>query len=138
MVNYIPEPIRKTVGGFKDKVVSLFKTNKPENYSKQTVMHRKKQSEEDNIIKNVRNLFKLKKEIETSKHRIIRDNRNLFEKEDDYYKPIRVGNIWENNYIEYASNSDINKNLSVKEYLNKSKPYLKDIIDLQKSGTWTI
>ena len=25
--NYIPEPIRKSVGGFKDKIVSLFKTN---------------------------------------------------------------------------------------------------------------
>ena len=27
--NYIPDPIRKSVGGFKDKVVSLFKTNTP-------------------------------------------------------------------------------------------------------------
>ena len=24
LINYIPEPIRKTVGGFKDKIVSLF------------------------------------------------------------------------------------------------------------------
>ena len=29
-----------------------------------------------------------------------------------------------------------NKNLSVKEYLNKIKPYLKYIIDLQKFDTW--
>ena len=36
--NYIPEPIRKSVGGFKDKIVSLFKTNTP----KQTVYGRKK------------------------------------------------------------------------------------------------
>ena len=27
LINYIPEPIRKSVGGFKDKVISLFKTN---------------------------------------------------------------------------------------------------------------
>ena len=27
LINYIPEPIRKSVGGFKDKIVSLFKTN---------------------------------------------------------------------------------------------------------------
>ena len=38
LINYIPEPIRKTVGGFKDKVVSLFKTNPSENHSKQTEM----------------------------------------------------------------------------------------------------
>ena len=27
--SYIPEPIRKIVGGFKDKVAGLFKTNTP-------------------------------------------------------------------------------------------------------------
>ena len=53
-----------TVGSFTDKIVSLFKTNTPENYSRQTVYGRgkkpsevkiqkkKKKSEEDNIIKN--------------------------------------------------------------------------------------
>ena len=25
LINYIPEPIRKSVGGFKDKVISCFK-----------------------------------------------------------------------------------------------------------------
>ena len=61
------------------------------------------------------------------------------EQEDDYYKPIRVGNFWNNIYIEYESNGDKNKNLSVKEYLNEIKPYLRDvIINLQKSGTWNI
>ena len=29
LTNYIPDPIRKSVGGFKDKVVSLFNTNSP-------------------------------------------------------------------------------------------------------------
>ena len=34
-------------------------------------------------------------------------------------------------------NCNRNKNLSVEEYLNEIKPYLKNIIiDLQKSGTW--
>ena len=37
------------------------------------------------------------------------------------------------------SNDDKNKHLSLKQYLNKIKPYLKDIIiDLQKSSTWNI
>ena len=30
--------------------------------------------------------------------RIIRDVWATFEQEDDYYKPIRVGNIWNNSY----------------------------------------
>ena len=63
----------------------------------------------------------------------------LFQQEDHCYKPIRVGNCWNNNYIEYESNGDKNKNLSVKEYLNEIKPYLRDaIIDLPKSGTWKV
>ena len=27
LINYVPNPIRKTVGGFKGNIVSLFKTN---------------------------------------------------------------------------------------------------------------
>ena len=29
LLNYIPEPTRKSGSGFKDKIVSLFKTNTP-------------------------------------------------------------------------------------------------------------
>ena len=67
-----------------------------------------------------------KKEI---KDIIIRDIRSLF-KEEDYYKPKRVSYFWKNNYIQYESNSDRNKNLSIEEYFNKIKPYLSDITDL--------
>ena len=52
---------------------------------------------------------------------------------------MRVGNFWNNSYIEYESSDDRNTNLSVKEYLDKIKPYLKDIIiTLQKSEAWKI
>ena len=44
------------------------------------------------------------------KYRIIRDIRILLKQEDDYYKPIRVGNFCNNNYIEYESSGDRNKN----------------------------
>ena len=44
-----------------------------------------------------------------------------------------------NNYIEYESNSNRNKTLSVEEFFNKIRPYLKDIINnLKKSDTWKI
>ena len=64
-----------------------------------------------------------------------RDVGSLFEQEDRYYKPIRVGNFWNNNCIDYESNGHRNKDLSLKEYVKETKPYLKDILtDLQKSG----
>ena len=66
---------------------------------------------------------KLQKNKERNK-RLIRDIRTLFEQEEeDYYKPKGVNNFWNNNYIEYESNGDKNRNLSLDEYLNKIKPY---------------
>ena len=67
----------------------------------------------------------LKKENEAIKDRIIRDIKTLF-RQEDYYKPVRAGNFWDNNYIEYESNGERNKNLSIKEYLEKIKHCLKD------------
>ena len=44
-----------------------------------------------------------------------------------------------NNYIEYKNNGDINKTLSVEEYCNKIRPYLKGIINNhEKFDTWKI
>ena len=42
LICYIPVPIRKNLGGFKDKFISLFKTNTP----KQTVYGRRKKSKQ--------------------------------------------------------------------------------------------
>ena len=55
---------------------------------------------------------------------MIRDIRNLFEiEEEDYYKSVREGNFWSDNYIEYKSKG-ARKTLSVKEYLDKIRQYL--------------
>ena len=81
----------------------------------------------ENIIEDITNLFRLKKELnhtgvkdikiflkkekETKaiKNTIIRDIKNLFEHEkENYYKPVRVNNFWSSNYIEYESYGDIN------------------------------
>ena len=99
----------------------------------------------------------LEKQIKAIKDKILTDIKNLLEhekEEQNYYRPVRVSNFWSNNYIDNKSNSDRNdkvssdssskesnsdKTLSVKEYLNKISPYLEDIINnLKKSGTWTI
>ena len=57
-------------------------------------------------IKDIRNLFRLKKETKKIKNRILRDIRNLceHEEEENYYKPVIVSNFWSTNYIEYKSN----------------------------------
>ena len=52
--------------------------------------------EEKYIIKNIRNLFRLEKEIKEIKDKIFIDIKDFFE---DYYKPARVKNFWSNNYI---------------------------------------
>ena len=82
-------------------------------------------------IKGIRKYFRLEKETKAIKDRILRDIQNLFEhekEEENYYKPVRESNFWSKNYIEYESNIDRNKKLSVEEFLNKIRPYLKDII----------
>ena len=101
----------------------------------------------DKIINDIKRLFDYEKEERKKKKQnekiikdnIIRDIRILFEqgKEEDYYEPKRVSNFWNNNYIEYKSNGDKNRNLSLDEYLNKIESYLRNtIINLQNSDTW--
>ena len=99
--------------------------------------------EEQNYIavKGIRNISRLKKEINGVKDFVLRNIKNLFEyekEEESYYKLVRVNNFCSNNYLEYKGNSDSNKTLSVEEYLDKSRPYLKDINNLKKSDTWKI
>ena len=115
--------------------------------------------EEENIIKDIRNLFRLKKELyynaikgitnlfrlEKETKGIIdrtpRDIKTLFEheEEENHSKPVKLSNFWSNNYIEYKSNGNRKKTLSTEKYLNKVRPYLKDIRNnLKKSNTWKI
>ena len=53
------------------------------------------QSEHNTI--DVRNLSTVKKENEAIKVKIILDLKSLFEQEQDYYKPVRVGDFNSNN-----------------------------------------
>ena len=96
-------------------------------------------SEEEKIIKDIRNLFRLKKEVKGIKDIVLRNIKNLFEyekEEENFYKPVRVNNFWSNNYTEYKSNGDKNRLLSAEGYLDKIRPYLIDIInDLKQSDT---
>ena len=95
----------------------------------QNIFFRLKKEIDENTIKSTTNLFRLKKENEAIKDRMIRNIANQSEKEkNDYYKPVRVRNFWSRNYIECESNGGRNKTLSIEEYVNKIRPHLKDII----------
>ena len=92
--------------------------------------------EEENIIKDIRNLFRLKqkdirnlfrleKETKAIKARTLKDIENLLkneeEEEESYYKPVvRVNTFWSNSWIDFDNNNDRNKTLSVEEYLDKN------------------
>ena len=98
-----------------------------------------KQSEY-NIIKNISDLFKLKKNNNQAiKDRIIRGIKTLFEQQEgNYYKLLIVGNFWSNYYIEYEISGDRDKTRSVKKDIKEVKPYLRDIIVDPKSDMWEI
>ena len=84
----------------------------------------------DNIIKGVRNLFRIKnrrhgnqkckkyfwteKNNEAIKDKVIKDIRNHFKYEEGYCKSVREVKLWSNNY---RSNCDRNKTLLIEEYL---------------------
>ena len=60
---------------------------------------------------------------------MMRDIRNPFELEKDYYNTVRLANFYSNNDIQYESNSD----------RSDIGTYLKDITNnLKKSDTWKI
>ena len=56
--------------------------------------------------------------------------RTLFKSdEEDYCKPIRIGNAFSSNCIEYESKGDKDKMFSIKNFLDKIEPYLNNLID---------
>ena len=60
----------------------------------------------------------------------------LFEPDnEEYCEPVRISHVFNDNYIGYKSNGDKDKTLSVKECLDKIRPYLSDMInDLKTQG----
>ena len=82
---------------------------------------RLKKDQNYTAIKDKQNLFKLEKETKAIKDSILGDIKNLFEyeKEEANYKQVNITNFWSNNYIEYKSNGDRNKTLSVENILIK-------------------
>ena len=71
-----------------------------------------KKEKVDTKIKDIRNLFRLKKENEAIKDKIIKYISNILEHgREDCCKPVRVGNFWNNIYTEYQDNGHRSKAL---------------------------
>ena len=126
---------------------------KKQNIKKPFISEKNKEKTKDRIIRDILKLSETEEEKEERKKsekkekenerlikdKIIRDIRALFEQEENYYEPKRVSSFWNNIYIKYENNADKNSNLSLDKYLNKIKPYLRNIIIyIQYSDTWKI
>ena len=57
--------------------------------------------------------------------------------DDDYYKQTKNYKTFNGSYVKYQSDGDKDKRLSIKEYLNKIKPILSNIINYHKDE-WKI
>ena len=65
--------------------------------------------------------------------------RFLLDPEKDHYKPGKTVSAFNNNYIQYESIGDKDKNLSIKQYIDIIRPYSDDIIKNDKTdGEWKI
>ena len=84
---------------------------------------------EENIMKDVKKHFRLKKLKKTTNNTAIEGIRNLGRRNQVIF--------WSNNLIEYKVRAT--EKLPVKKYINKIISYLQDIINnLKKSDTWKI
>ena len=101
---------------------------------------------EKRVLKNIERYFKkLKKDLNKIKiyeYNITHDICNLFNEitKEDYYEPIEIKSAFDGSYIQYESRGDNDDdNLSLEEYLDIIRPYLRDMINNHKAqGEWKI
>ena len=81
-----------------------------------------------NLLRSAKSISKLKTyfDYDDIEYRGITDVKNFFELsiEEDHYKPIKTNDAFKINYIEYESEGEKNKTLSIKEYLYLIRTYL--------------
>ena len=53
--------------------------------------------------------------------------------DEDCYKPIITNRAFEGNYIQYESKGNKEKILTISEYLDMIRPYLRDIVNDHKT-----
>ena len=126
----------------KKRLSNILKNQKKNNISKKEEKkikeYHEKQEKNEQYLKQLKeNLNKSKKyyDYDNRDYKGIRDIENLFGEvnEEDYYKPVKTKGAFNNNYIEYESKGDKDKNLSLEKWLDMIRPYLRDMINNYKA-----
>ena len=117
----------------------MFNTNVNNKINNTNVDKKINNTNDEDFIENIKDLFnnKLDKKINNNNTNddYIENIRDLFSILD--YEPILIKTGFNNNYLEYISNS--NNSLSFNEYLELIKPYLNDLINVYKAkGEWKL
>ena len=162
MLNLLKSELRSTakkrsISGYKsmskNELINAINISKPTKNNKKNIFKSKRKKIKKSLMKPskkkiLKSIIKESKEIlydqmldrdekiEEIKKLFIIQKINLFKPKEDNYKPIRIGNAFSSNYIEYKSNRDKDKTLSIKDYLDEIKPYLSDINDHKTHGEW--
>ena len=102
-------------------------------------------NKEEKIQRNIMKYFKdLKEElskIKTYRYNTTHDIKHLFNEitKEDYYEPAEIKSAFDGNYIKCESIGDNDDNLSLEEYLNIIRSYLRGMIDNHKAHAgWKI
>ena len=115
------------------------KTSLTEQEKQKKKRYTKKLQEDEDFFKKLKeDLNRLKKyqhnDNEDLDYKGISQIENLFNKiNEDYYKPIKTNRTFNDNYMEYEGRGDKDRNLSLEEYLNIIKPFLRDMISNHKN-----
>ena len=92
----------------------------------------------DRYLKNFKEYLE---KLQNYQHNITYDTDYLFYELDevDYYEPKEVKSAFDGSYVLYESKGDKDNNLSIDEYFDIIRPYLRDMIDNHKArGEWKI
>ena len=101
---------------------------------------KKEQKVQKNIKKYLKNFKKDLEKLQKYRYNITYGLKYLFnENNEDPYGPIEIKSAFNGSYIQYESIGDGDAKLSLDEYLNIIRPYLRDMIDDHKArGEWKI
>ena len=65
--------------------------------------------------------------------------KNIRKSKKDVYKSIKICGAFSDNFVEYQSNGNRNRSISIARYLNNIREHLRKLInDKKKSGEWKI
>ena len=121
----------------------LFKKEVTYNFLKDNEQSGSLTNEEKKVLKRINRYLKNFKndldKLQKYQYNITHGIDYLFNEEDDYYKPTEIKSAFDGSYVLYESKGDKDNNLSIDEYFDIIRPYLRDMIDNHKArGEWKI